>query len=65
MGSVAGETLALAVERAARERLPIIIVALSGGACMHEGTFSLMQMAKGAALACLTRPVPFICCSRT
>ena len=62
MGSVMGEMLALAVERSARDRLPIIIVSASGGARMHEGTFSLMQMAKvSAALARLDDArVPFI-----
>ncbi len=62
MGSVMGEMLTLAVERAARDRLPIIIVSASGGARMHEGTFSLMQMAKvSAALVRLDDArVPFI-----
>jgi acetyl-CoA carboxylase carboxyl transferase subunit beta len=62
MGSVMGEMLTRAVERAARERLPLIIVSASGGARMHEGTFSLMQMAKiSAALARLDEAkVPFI-----
>jgi acetyl-CoA carboxylase carboxyl transferase subunit beta len=62
MGSVMGEMLTLAVERAAREKLPIIIVSASGGARMHEGTFSLMQMAKiSAALARLDDiRVPFL-----
>jgi acetyl-CoA carboxylase carboxyl transferase subunit beta len=62
MGSVIGEMLALAIERAAGERLPIIIVSASGGARMHEGVFSLMQMAKiSAALARLDDArVPFI-----
>ncbi len=62
MGSVMGEMLTLAVEKAAREKLPIIIVSASGGARMHEGTYSLMQMAKiSAALARLDDiRVPFI-----
>lgn len=62
MGSVMGEMLTLALERAARERFPLIIVSASGGARMHEGTFSLMQMAKiSAALARLDDArVPFI-----
>jgi len=62
MGSVVGEMLTLAVERAARERLPLIIVSASGGARMHEGTFSLMQLAKiSAALSYLDDArVPFI-----
>jgi len=47
MGSVVGEKLARAIEAATRDRLPIIIVSGSGGgARMHEGIYSLMQMAK-------------------
>ena len=62
MGAVVGEMLTLAVERAASEKLPLIIVSASGGARMHEGTFSLMQMAKiSAALARLDDAhVPYI-----
>lgn len=62
MGSVVGEMFTLAVERAARERLPLIIVSASGGARMQEGVFSLMQMAKiSAALARLDDArMPFI-----
>lgn len=53
MGSVVGERLTRLIERATAERLPLIIVSGSGGgARMHEGIFSLMQMAKvSAALA--------------
>ncbi|MBM4003388.1 MAG: acetyl-CoA carboxylase carboxyltransferase subunit beta [Planctomycetes bacterium] len=53
MGSVVGERLARLVERATEQRLPLIIVSGSGGgARMHEGILSLMQMAKvSAALA--------------
>jgi acetyl-CoA carboxylase carboxyl transferase subunit beta len=53
MGSVVGERLTRLVERATHERLPLIIISGSGGgARMHEGIFSLMQMAKvSAALA--------------
>ena len=47
MGSVVGEKLTRAVETATQERLPLVIVSGSGGgARMHEGIFSLMQMAK-------------------
>ncbi len=62
MGSVVGEMITLAVERSIRERLPLIIVSASGGARMHEGTLSLMQMGKvSAALAQLDEVrVPFI-----
>lgn len=53
MGSVVGEKLARLVERATEQNLPLIIVSGSGGgARMHEGILSLMQMAKvSAALA--------------
>jgi acetyl-CoA carboxylase carboxyl transferase subunit beta len=62
MGSVVGEMITLAVERSTRERVPLIIVSASGGARMHEGTLSLMQMGKiSAALAQLDEErVPFI-----
>jgi acetyl-CoA carboxylase carboxyl transferase subunit beta len=47
MGSVVGEKLTRAIEQATRQRLPLVIVSGSGGgARMHEGIFSLMQMAK-------------------
>lgn len=50
MGSVMGEKIARAAEKAAEERLPLIIVSGSGGgARMQEGMFSLMQMAKTSA----------------
>jgi acetyl-CoA carboxylase carboxyl transferase subunit beta len=53
MGSVVGEKLTRTIERATTEQLPLIIVSGSGGgARMHEGILSLMQMAKvSAALA--------------
>jgi acetyl-CoA carboxylase carboxyl transferase subunit beta len=53
MGSVVGERLARLIERATEENLPLIIISGSGGgARMHEGILSLMQMAKvSAALA--------------
>jgi acetyl-CoA carboxylase carboxyl transferase subunit beta len=46
MGSVWGEKLARAVEQAIEQELPVVTVNASGGARMHEGVFSLMQMAK-------------------
>ncbi len=49
MGSVFGEKLARVAERAREERLPVLTVNASGGARMHEGLFSLMQMAKTIA----------------
>jgi acetyl-CoA carboxylase carboxyl transferase subunit beta len=62
MGVVVGEKVTRAVEKAARERLPLIVVSCSGGARMMEGTLSLMQMAKiSAALSRLDEArVPFI-----
>ena len=53
MGSVVGEKLTRCAERAAEQKLPLVIVSGSGGgARMHEGMLSLMQMAKvSAALA--------------
>jgi len=50
MGSVVGERLTRAIERATEARLPLIIVSGSGGgARMQEGMLSLMQMAKTAS----------------
>jgi len=50
MGSVVGERLTRLVERATLEKLPLIIISGSGGgARMHEGILSLMQMAKVSA----------------
>jgi acetyl-CoA carboxylase carboxyl transferase subunit beta len=62
MGVVVGEKVTRAIERAAKERLPLLVVSCSGGARMMEGTLSLMQMAKiSAALARLdSAKLPFI-----
>jgi acetyl-CoA carboxylase carboxyl transferase subunit beta len=50
MGAVVGEKLTRLVERATAGRLPLIIISASGGgARMHEGILSLMQMAKVSA----------------
>lgn len=46
MGTVVGEKITQAIEIATEKRLPIIIFTASGGARMHEGIHSLMQMAK-------------------
>jgi len=53
MGSVVGEKLTRAIEEATQRDLPLVIVSGSGGgARMHEGILSLMQMGKvSAALA--------------
>jgi acetyl-CoA carboxylase carboxyl transferase subunit beta len=62
MGSVVGEKITLAIERALEKKEPIIIVSCSGGARMQEGILSLMQMAKiSAALARLAEAkLPYI-----
>lgn len=49
MGSVVGEKITRAIEKATELKLPIIIFTTSGGARMQEGMFSLMQMAKVSA----------------
>lgn len=49
MGEVVGEKITRAVERATREKLPVILFTCSGGARMQEGIVSLMQMAKTSA----------------
>lgn len=49
LGSVEGEKIVRAVNRAIEKREAVIIVSASGGARMQESTFSLMQMAKTSA----------------
>ncbi len=49
MGSVVGEKVTRMFEDALEARLPVVIIAASGGARMHEGLISLMQMAKTSA----------------
>jgi acetyl-CoA carboxylase carboxyl transferase subunit beta len=52
MGEVVGEKIALATELARERSVPLVLFTSSGGARMHEGVISLMQMAKtSAALA--------------
>ncbi len=46
MGSVVGEKVARSAERAAERGMPLVTINASGGARMHEGIVSLMQMAK-------------------
>ncbi len=62
MGSVVGEVITRAVERATDEKTPLIIVSASGGARMMEGVISPMQLAKiSSALARMeAAKVPFI-----
>jgi acetyl-CoA carboxylase carboxyl transferase subunit beta len=49
MGAVVGEKVALAAEYAREHGLPLVLFSCSGGARMHEGPISLMQMAKTCA----------------
>lgn len=49
MGSVVGEKVTRAIERATSMKLPIVIFTSSGGARMQEGIISLMQMVKTSA----------------
>ena len=49
MGSVVGEKVSRAAERALEKKQPLVTVSSSGGARMQEGIFSLMQMAKVSA----------------
>jgi acetyl-CoA carboxylase carboxyl transferase subunit beta len=62
MGSVVGEKIVRAIERAIEKRMSFIAVSSSGGARMQEGILSLMQMAKtSAAVARLGEAgLPFI-----
>lgn len=62
MGSVVGEKITRAFERALAEKLPVVVVSCSGGARMQEGTLSLMQLMKtSAAIARLEEGgIPFI-----
>lgn len=62
MGSVVGERITIAAERALERKEPLLIVSTSGGARMQEGILSLMQMAKiSAALARLAEArLPYV-----
>lgn len=62
MGAATGEKIARAVERAESGRRALVIASASGGARMHEGCFSLMQMAKisGALQRLAEARLPFI-----
>src|SRR5208283_3280876 len=62
MGSVVGEKISRAVDKAFRTKAPLIIISSSGGARMMEAAYSLMQMAKTfAKLARLSDArVPYI-----
>ncbi len=62
MGSIVGEKIYQAVLKSIEIRSPLVIISASGGARMHEGILSLMQMAKtSAALTLLAdEKLPFI-----
>jgi len=62
MGSVVGEKIARSIDVALEEKKPLIILSASGGARMHEGVLSLMQLAKTSSkLALLSEAkIPFI-----
>ncbi|MBI5726591.1 MAG: acetyl-CoA carboxylase carboxyltransferase subunit beta [Ignavibacteriales bacterium] len=49
MGSVVGEKIARLIDKALKDKFPVIIISSSGGARMMEGALSLMQMAKTSA----------------
>jgi acetyl-CoA carboxylase carboxyl transferase subunit beta len=62
MGSVVGEKITRAFEKALSEKIPMIVVSSSGGARMQEGVLSLMQLMKtSAAVARLDEEgIPYI-----
>jgi acetyl-CoA carboxylase carboxyl transferase subunit beta len=62
MGSVVGEKITRAAERACDRKVPLIVVSASGGARMQEGVLSLMQMAKiaGALARLRTARLPYL-----
>jgi acetyl-CoA carboxylase carboxyl transferase subunit beta len=62
MGSVVGEKITRTIERATKNRWPVVIVSASGGARMYEGMLSLMQMAKtsGALARHAAAKLPYI-----
>lgn len=49
MGSVVGEKIGRAIDKAWKQKHPLIVVSASGGARMMEGALSLMQLAKTSA----------------
>ncbi|MGN0846163.1 MAG: acetyl-CoA carboxylase, carboxyltransferase subunit beta [Kiritimatiellia bacterium] len=62
LGTGTGERIVRACERAIAERRPLVICSASGGARMHEGILSLMQMAKTSAAVARVKEagLPFI-----
>lgn len=56
LGSVEGEKIVRAIQRAITSKTSLVIVSASGGARMQESTYSLMQMSKtSAALKLLSK----------
>ncbi len=49
LGSVEGEKIVRAIDRAIEKKQGVVIISASGGARMQESTFALMQMAKTSA----------------
>jgi len=49
MGSVVGEKIARVIDKAVKNKIPLIIISESGGARMMEAAYSLMQLAKTSA----------------
>lgn len=62
MGSVMGEQICQAIHAAVRERAAFILISATGGARMHEGILSLLQMAKTSSCRRLLEAakLPFI-----
>ena len=62
MGSVVGDKITRVIERATKNKWPVIIISASGGARMYEGMLSLMQMAKtsGALARHAEAKLPYI-----
>ena len=62
MGSVVGEKVARITRRALELRRPLVLISASGGARMQEGIYSLMQLAKTAAVLARLHEagIPFI-----
>jgi len=62
MGSVVGEKIARLGQRSLEKKHPLVLISASGGARMQEGVFSLMQMAKTAAMLSqlADRRVPYV-----
>lgn len=62
MGSVVGERIKRLFIRARKNNMPVILVSASGGARMHEGLFSLMQLVKTSLVVAMHKEagLPFI-----